>query len=725
MKKKLGFCLLVFYVFLGFCRLGLAATGQPNDANQYYLKGLLFEAKGNYQEALVEIKRAMELAPASPYLHKTAAELYLKLGDIAKASQQIEEALRLAPEDEKNLTLAGQISWAIGDTSKAIPLLEKAVKLNPDQTGALMSLAGALTPTKPKEAIKLYQDYLSRHPSEIAVRERIAQIYQGIGDEVNSKKAWESLLEWSPHSLRAHLALAQMAEVNLDTATAISHYQNILTQDPNNLALLLRVGELRYRSNEMLEAEEAFIKVKTISPNSTAANFWLALLAENKGEWNQAIKLLEDVNKKEKDPGVSLRLSYYYSQAKRPKDAIRVLSDLSKSEPENLDFLNYLAAAYELDGQFNLAEKTLVQILDINPSDVEARFELATVYDHLKQFTKAEEQLKESIRLKPDFHMALNYLGYSYADRNMNLSQARDLISKALELSPENAAYLDSMGWVYFRLNQYELSIKALEKSLSLDHDPLIFDHLGDVFWADQKRSKALLAWDESVKLDPTRKSVFRKIQKAFKEISVEQKASLFLERASFHFQNFSVINSFVSIKVCEGGPCFTTKAQFSYLKGQESRMEIPGPMGAPVMLLVKKADQSTEFGAVHPVFKQAEDDVISAYTKIISIFDSSVFTRDKKMINVESFKTKGGKLFVQVKGIYFQFREKDGALEKISWLYDSGVETVSISNYSIYQAKNLPESFEWNKNKFALNLKFISPVFSFQPLKLENRNRK
>ncbi|MBV9079998.1 MAG: tetratricopeptide repeat protein, partial [Elusimicrobia bacterium] len=581
-----------------------AQPGQATNAYHSYLRALLLESQGNFVAAREEIKKALEQAPDSAYLYHTAAELSLRQGQVNQAADEIEKANDLDPTDVKSLILAGQINWALGNTEKAEAKLKRAVALAPDEAEAIVSLAGTLTPRDPQQAIKIYQDFLQRHPRDTEIWERLAQLYQATGDNAKAMESWQKTLDWDPSSIRAHLALAQIAEVNHDTSTAISHYEAVMADDPQNLPLLLRIGELRYRNNEMSKAYEAFSRAKSIAPNSAAANFWMALLAEQRGDWNEAISLLEKVSAEGPDPGVLLRLSYYYSQVGRFKDAVKVLEKLVQVQPNNTDFLNYLAIAYEQNDQSAKAEQALQKALKLDPSNHETHFQLATLYDRAHKYQLAEKELKTAIQLDPNYHVALNYLGYTYADRNENLKEAEDLLQKAVGLDPDNAAYMDSLGWLYYRKGEYKKASDFLTEATKRAHDPLIWEHLADTKAAAGAPAEAAIAYDQSLRLDPKDKQVQKKLEKLMKKFSPSDKVNFFMKRAIGRFQDVAAVNSLVEVRVCDGRPCFESKARLGYMRNEELRVEIPGPLSGPVMLLEKKKGKPAKYGAIHPEFQ-------------------------------------------------------------------------------------------------------------------------
>ncbi len=709
MKKRLS----IVVVLAGFVSAAHAAPSSVRniDAYQHYLKAVLYDTQGNLVLAQDELTKAIKLSPDNAFLYKTAAELYFRQGSLTEAQTSVDKSIELDPENTRAYILAGQIYWSLGNSAGAEKHFKKAVDLAPDEAEPLMNLAMAVTPKEPRRAIQLYNSYLARHPGEVDIRERVAQLQQSLGDIDDAEKTWEKVLEWDPSSLRAHLSLAQIAEVRYDTATAISHYDAVVKQDPTNLSLLLRLGELQYRTNDMVKAQEAFTKAQAIAPASVAASFWLALLSEHRGEWDAAITHLNQVAAKASDPGVYLRLSYYYSQAGRYKEATGVLEKLVATEPNNPDFLNYLAIAYDQDKNYAKAEKTLLRRIQLDPQDYEAHFQLASVYDRMKKFGQAEESLLRAIDIKPDYAMALNYLGYSYADRNVNLKEAEKLISHAISLDPQNPAYLDSMGWVFYRLGKYQSAEDFLRQAAALARDPLIWSHLGDVQASQQKTIDAILSWDESLRIDVHQKELLGKVRKNVRGLSDRQKMGLFVKRAVTNASDVKNIKSLVEISVCDKKPCVKNKAQFQYASGGELRVEIAGPLGGPLMLMTKPFGKPSQYGALHPVFQSLERPVTRAFDRYESVLSGGLLRSLDINDLGDTVVKKSGTLIGKSGNVEVTFEPVDGHVQSVRWT-GSDSDVLTLSGYKASRSVTLPEAFEWrDADGFGIKMMLLDPT--------------
>ena len=121
----------------------------------------------------------------------------------------------------------------------------------------------------------------------------------------------------------------------------------------------------------------------------------------------------------------------------------------------------------------------------------EFKFDYALLADKLNKYDLMEKLLREAIKIRPDYAVAYNALGYSFADRNINLEDAKKYIELALSISPNNHYILDSMGWLYFRLGKLESALSFIQKAYDVQPDPEIAAHLGEILWAQGKKKEA------------------------------------------------------------------------------------------------------------------------------------------------------------------------------------------------------------------------------------------
>jgi len=247
---------------------------------------------------------------------------------------------------------------------------------------------------------------------------------------------------------------------------------------------------------------------------------------------NDSQKAIEELNLAIKfdpesvEPHAVLAL-LYFSQDKVSEagsEYEKALANASMQDPQNTTIYQRLGLLYLQQKNLNAAEKTYRLLLNLSPLDVDAHFYLGNVLDELKKREDAIKELKTVLQLKPDYHQALNYLGYLYVEENRNLDEAEAMIKKALELEPENGAYIDSLGWLYFKRGKIKEAVRELEKAVALIEDPVIYDHLGDAYFKIKDYAKARTSWEQSLKMLPGQDKVEEKINRLKK---TDDKASM------------------------------------------------------------------------------------------------------------------------------------------------------------------------------------------------------
>ena len=164
-------------------------------------------------------------------------------------------------------------------------------------------------------------------------------------------------------------------------------------------------------------------------------------------------------------------------------------------------------------GKLDKAQEALTKGVSLYPKDVQMRFQLAMAEDRLGHFTDAMKEFQTILKIDPKNAAAMNYLGYSWADRGERLDEAEKLLRQAVALDPESGAYLDSLGWVRLKRGDPSDARRWLEKAVNFSPDPLIYDHLGDAYLADKHPEVALQAWSKALTMDPKNEAVRKKVQ--------------------------------------------------------------------------------------------------------------------------------------------------------------------------------------------------------------------
>jgi len=264
-------------------------------------------------------------------------------------------------------------------------------------------------------------------------------------------------------------------------------------------------------------------KVKKLDPESIYVRIKIASIYIRAGQFDKAEVELKEAKKRNPDNfDISLGLIFLYSYTQKDKElAVEYryfLERAHKLKPKDLKISEYLAQLYFYEKEPQEALKIYEEIAKDKPDYVEAIFWLGFLNEELKKHDDAIRMWKKALELDPDHAQTLNSLGYVYAEEGTNLDEAEKLIKKALVAEPDSGAYLDSLGWVYFKKKEYQRAEAYLKKAISYQEDPVIYEHLGDLYITLSNKVEALDYYKKGLAKFPDSVELKDKINKYGKE---------------------------------------------------------------------------------------------------------------------------------------------------------------------------------------------------------------
>ncbi|MFH1519068.1 MAG: tetratricopeptide repeat protein [Candidatus Omnitrophota bacterium] len=276
-------------------------------------------------------------------------------------------------------------------------------------------------------------------------------------------------------------------------------------------------GLLYAQEGEYLQGLEELERAKAADPQSIHIRLKIASVLILMGRLNEAETVLKEA--KQIDPDnldIHLALIFVYSYSEKNQELEEeyesFLKQAHKEKPKDIGISAYLAQFYFHKKRPQEAIKIYEKILETNPDYVEAFFWLGFLYDERGQREKALETWEKGRVLDSSFTPILNCLGYTYAEEGINLDLAEELVKKALEKEPENGAYLDSLGWVYFKKGEIEKAKEHILKAIGLVKDPDIYEHLGDIYIEIGDREKGVSYYREGLQQFPDDKDLKVKV---------------------------------------------------------------------------------------------------------------------------------------------------------------------------------------------------------------------
>jgi tetratricopeptide (TPR) repeat protein len=326
----------------------------------------------------------------------------------------------------------------------------------------------------------------------------------------------EGFVERNPKARDAQLLLARALVGEQRYADAKRHFEKMLAEYPDNPDIVYPVAILALQQNDRALAEAQLKHFVTLPvPDKSYAYYYLGQIAEDDKRIDEALAQYARVKPGDRYLPAQLRSAQLLAGQGKLDAARQLLRNATANNADERLQLTIAEAGLIRDAKqpqaaFDLLEPLLAE----QPDQPELLYETALLAERLGRNDLLEQRLRKLIELRPDNAQAYNALGYSYADRNERLPEARTLIEKALKLAPADSFILDSMGWVLFRQGEYVTALNYLQQAYALRDDPEIAAHLGEVLWALGRRDEATQTLRDAQKKYPQNEALAEAVKK-------------------------------------------------------------------------------------------------------------------------------------------------------------------------------------------------------------------
>jgi tetratricopeptide (TPR) repeat protein len=507
---------------------------QPSDTDSWQVLGRLYKMDNQGQKAEEAFKKVLNVDPDSRDGLTSLAQLYFEQGDYAGAV----ELLKKIPETDLDPSLLGMLGYAYSqmhDFESTVATYEKALAKDPENQELRRAYADALMDMGNASAARAqFEKILKADPDDGATYLRLAQLDRQEGRFDQARKELERARTLPQPGdtkiqddmrIQYELVLLEDAAGNQDKAIGL--LQGLVKSseqagdqytpgEANNRAIFLERLGLIYRAQGKYQpALQAFQQIVALG-NAQAAR-GEQLIVDTMRLTHQLPKALDEVNsavqKFPEERSLRILRAYVVGEMGQVGEAVNQLQALMNNTPADRELYLSVANVYIQAKQFAEAEQAVNKALGYSSKPEEegySRFILGSIYERQKKYDLAEEQFKKVLAIDPSNASAANYLGYMLADRGVRLEESVKYIQKALELEPNNGAYLDSLGWAYYKMNRCDLAEPPLEKAARLmSDDPTIHEHLGRLYLrmgketlAEQEWERALKDWPQAVSSD-------------------------------------------------------------------------------------------------------------------------------------------------------------------------------------------------------------------------------
>ena len=527
----------------------------------YFLWGSHAEFTGSYAEAFDAYEKAQICDPQVNYIREKIPVLLMKMGEPEKAITWLRQALIDHPENNNYRLFLASLYIQQEKLSEAITLYDEVLQRDPNNENvqlylgllyshqkaydkaekifrqlvgnnndsylAQLSLARLLKQTeKVDEAVKEYTKALELNWSKELAFE-IGNYLASLKKTTDALHLYTSIIDNDPFDERAGLSRAQIFLDMGKNDDALKELTNIrsFSKNPKNIDLI--ISKVFLRMNDVPKAKvilERLVKETT----SSEPRYMLALLAYKDQDFPAALSHLAVIlpGSSDFEDAVFLQIRIFNETGEKNKGIALLNKYIAKETSRRPLFYALLAALYHEKKEDHSAITLLESAVSIYPDNAQLFFDYALMLDKAGMEEQALDKMMKVLQLQPNHAEALNYIGYTWAEKNVRLQEALQYIEKAIALKPDNGYIIDSLGWVYYRLGDYPRAIKELTRSLELEpEDPHIHEHLGDAYRALGKQTEALEEYRKALKMsrDDKEKSAVQEKIDALSKIHQKQ----------------------------------------------------------------------------------------------------------------------------------------------------------------------------------------------------------
>lgn len=556
--KKIFYVLSVFSLLLLYgCNSSAKLVKNPNDskgnvsfkAREYYLKGIFLQAEERFSEALVQFHKAQIFDTTSATIHNSLAENYFKLNDFEPALYHLKKAAHLAADNIETHRLFAEVYFRQRKDSEAIHAYEQILKLDPFDDNARNFLFFLYEKTKqPAAKVKLYEDLLYLYGNDKVILLQIADAYEQQEDlnkaiyylnkviDIDSLdydvffnhgtllerldhfdeaiQSYQRAYRLAPHENDVIGRLAILYRSTNQYKKTIDILEPAIIEYPDNIGFKLILGECYYLTENPDKTRELLTPLSLLNTSPWTVYDLLGRIELEDKNYEQAINYFQKViTINEKNYFGWLFLGFTYIDMNKFSDAENNYRKAVTVLPDETSLWTWLGISLQRQRKYNDAIIPFTKAISLDDKNVNALSSLPVVLEELNMFSKSDSIYQIAVQNLPENALLLNNFAYSLSERNIRLEEALAMSEKSNLLEPDNAAYLDTIGWIYFKLKNYEEAKIYIHKSInSRPNSAVVLDHLGDVYYEMGDISEAKKYWKKSIELQPDNQTVLEKI---------------------------------------------------------------------------------------------------------------------------------------------------------------------------------------------------------------------
>src|SRR5262245_51146105 len=498
----------------------------PTERQSFLMLGRLYQIKGDRDKATEIYKKFLGVEPGSEEGVTALAKLHIDAGNFKEAVELLEGFVKRAPDSDGALQTLGEAYSEIQEYEKAAEAYRRASELDPDDIELKKAEAQALfLADKYDDAVKLYDEIAKAEPDDGITLLRLGQIYRRQMKYDLARQNLQKAADAFPESVEIQFNLVMLDRDQGHLEDALKRANEILkkteknngryseAEKQNRRIFLINQGILNQTLGNYDAAIRTFLDVKALTNDKDGRIDAMIIetyrVAKNR---DKALQYSEQ-SLAESPDNRQLKIVHADLIAERGKldEGIKALQQMQKGNEDDLDLLATMVGIYQRAKKFNEAQSVLTTAIQRFPKEEQVYFLQGALYEKQKKYDDAEKAFRKALDLQKDDPAVLNYLGFMFAVRGIHLDEAESMVKKAVQTDPTNGAYLDSLGWVYYKQNKFDRAEEYLKKAaIFVITDPDIHDHLGDLYFKTKRYDEARTEWTKSLQLSTEQEEINR-----------------------------------------------------------------------------------------------------------------------------------------------------------------------------------------------------------------------
>jgi tetratricopeptide (TPR) repeat protein len=461
----------------------------------------------NLDAAVEAAQRWIELDPERVEAHQVIAAIYIRQDKVDEAFSYIDDLIENSDLDdaqlfppllgilarEKNIETVLAVSRRIADSHRDSAYAQY-------MHGMLSAQSG-----RAEEALQFLDRSLALDEIE-GVHAARARVLLRLGRSDEAIVSLQKAVAANPSDQTLRLTYARLLVDIKEYDKARAEFEKLLEASPDDAELLYTLGLLSLEAQRLDDAEKYLMMLIRLGERDGEAQYYLGRIYENRKQYDKAIEWYEQVHVGDYQFDARLRIADMLGLSGRTDEAIEYLDSMLQGSQSNGSLVRIYVAKGELlrvARRYEDAMEVFNTALEIVPGNSDLLYARALVAERLGRIDQLEADLKIILKTEPDNAHALNALGFTLADQTDRYEEAYGYLKRAIEIMPEDPAIIDSLGWVYYRMGNYDEAIRLLRTALSRFDDAEIAAHLGEVLWVTGNQQEARGIWQKALQKSP------------------------------------------------------------------------------------------------------------------------------------------------------------------------------------------------------------------------------